>query len=135
MSALKNLSALVMCALVALPILACGPDYKKMEISGRKESPLGGKVEPNHVSVPEGMIVKAHIVPYNDDNELMQAHVFSHDPSILEVTAVVNDRDYAFIGKKPGRTRVEFQADGETVLVVEADVTEQPPPETIAAQP
>jgi hypothetical protein len=123
---MKNLFVGVVAALVAI---ACGPDYERTEISGTKSSPLGGEVKSNHVAVPEGMIVKAHVVPYNDDNEQMQAHVWSHDPDILEVIAVVNDRDYAFIGKKPGSTTVEFQADGETVFIVTAEVTTQPPPE------
>lgn len=131
----KKLVALAISCLVALPLLACGPDYQETEITGVKPSPLGGDVKPNHVSVPEGMIVKAHIVPVNDDREPMQAHVESRDTSILEVVAIVNDRDYAFIGKKPGRTEVVFQADGETVFVVHADVTAQPPPEDPTAQP
>lgn len=118
---------------IVLPVVACAPDYQRIDITGEKKSPLGGEVKPNHVSVPEGMIVKAHVVPYNDDGEPMQQHVFPRDPDVLEVIAVVNDRDYAFIGKKPGRTQVEFQADGETVLIVEAEVTAQPPPESTSA--
>ena len=120
---------------IVLPVIACGPNYERIELTGEKKSPLGGEVKANHVSVPEGMIVKAHVVPYNDDGEPMQQHVFPRDPDVLEVIAVVNDRDYAFIGKKPGRTQVEFQADGETVLIVEAVVTEQPPPESLPSDP
>lgn len=127
--ATKILSLLAVGGLLA----ACGPDYEKIEITAEKKSPLGGEVKSNHVSVPEGMIVKAHIVPYNDDGEAMQQHVFSRDPDVLEVVAIVNDRDYAFIGKKPGRTQVEFQAEGDTVLIVEAEVSEQPPPDQATA--
>lgn len=115
--------------LVAL--VACGPDYDRTEVTAVKPSPLGGAASNRQVTVPEGMIVKAHVVPFNEDNEPMQAHVVSRDTSVVEVVAVVNDRDYAFIGKKPGRTEVEFQADGETVFVVIAEVTAQPPPESI----
>lgn len=128
----KKILSLAVLGGIVLPVLACGPDYERIELTGEKKSPLGGEVKANHVSVPEGMIVKAHVVPYNDDNEPMQQHVFPRDPDVLEVLAIVNDRDYAFIGKKPGRTQVEFQADGETVLIVEAEVTVQPPPESMA---
>ena len=81
---MKLSNALLVIALFALPTTACGPDYERMEISGTKASPLGGEVKANHVSVPEGMIVKTHVVPFNDDDEMMQAHVFSADPDILE---------------------------------------------------
>ena len=131
----KKLLALAVSSLVGLSILACGPDYERTDITAVKPSPLGGDVKPNFVSVPEGMIVKAKVVPVDDDRELMQAHVFSHDESVLEVIAVVNDRDYAFIGKKPGKTEVEFQADGETVFRVVAEVTAQPAPEETGSQP
>jgi hypothetical protein len=125
----KKVFALVACACVTT-MIACGPDYEKTEVTAVKPSPLGGTASSRIVSVPEGMIVKAHVVSFNDDNEVMQAHVLSHDDSIVEVVAVVNDRDYAFIGKKAGRTEVEFQADGETVFTVIAEVTEQPEPDT-----
>lgn len=118
--------AALLCALMALPMVACGPDYDHLELSGEKASPLGGDVKENHITVPEGMIVKVHVVPWNDDKETMPGHVFSHDADTMEIAAIVNDRDYAFIGKKPGHTQVEFQADGKTVLIVEADVTPQP---------
>lgn len=131
MSIQKKVFALAACVMT---MIACGPDYEKTEITAVKPSPLGGTVSTRQVSVPEGMIVKAHVVTFNDDREAMHAHVLSHDDSIVEVVAVVNDRDYAFIGKKPGRTEVEFQADGETVFTVIAEVTPQPEPETTTSQ-
>lgn len=127
----KKVFALAACVVT---MIACGPDYYETEVTAVKPSPLGGTASNRLVSVPEGMIVKAHVVPFNDDREAMQAHVFSHDDTIVEVVAVVNDRDYAFIGKKPGRTEVEFQADGETVFTVIAEVTAQPAPEALADQ-
>ena len=122
----KKVFSLAACVMA---MVACGPDYERTEVTAIKPSPLGGTASSRQVSVPEGMIVKAHIVPFNDDGEAMQAHVVSRDESIVEVVAIVNDRDYAFIGKKPGRAEVEFQADGETVFVLIAEVTAQPPPE------
>lgn len=127
----KKLFALAACVAT---MIACGPDYEKMEVTAVKPSPLGGTASNRMVSVPEGMIVKAHIVPYNDDGEAMQAHVVSRDESVVEVVAIVNDRDYAFIGKRPGRAEVEFQADGETTFVLIAEVTAQPPPDTTSGE-
>lgn len=131
MSIGKKVCALAACVMT---MIACGPDYEKTEVTAVKPSPLGGTASNRLVSVPEGMIVKAHVVSFNDDNEIMNAHVLSHDDSIVEVVAVVNDRDYAFIGKRPGRTEVEFQADGEIVFSVVAEVTAQPAPETVSGQ-
>lgn len=127
----KKVVALAACVMT---MIACGPDYEKTEVTAVKPSPLGGTASSRLVSVPEGMIVKAHVVSFNDDKEIMQAHVVSHDDSIVEVVAVVNDRDYAFIGKRPGRTEVEFQADGEIVFSVIAEVTAQPEPDTTSSQ-
>ena len=131
MSIKKTMFALAACMMA---MIACGPDYEKTEVTAVKPSPLGGTASNRLVSVPEGMIVKAHVVTFNDDHEIMHAHVLSHDDSIVEVVAVVNDRDYAFIGKKAGTTEVEFQADGETVFTVIAEVTAQPPPDTTTDQ-
>jgi hypothetical protein len=130
----KKLLALAISAFVGLAVVACGPDYEKTVITQSTQTPLGGEVKPNLVSVPEGMIVTAYVAPFDDDDEHMQAHVISRDDTVLEVIAVVNDRNYAFIGKKPGKTLVEFQADGETVFVVEAEVTAQPAPEESGSQ-
>jgi hypothetical protein len=113
-----------------IAVAACGPDYERTDITAVKQSPLGGTVSSRTISVPEGMIVKAHVVPVNDDGELMQADVKSRDETVVEVTAIVNDRDYAFIGKTPGKTEVEFRADGEVVFVLIAEVTPQPAPES-----
>jgi len=110
---------------LALGLAACGPDYDHIEISSVK-SPPGAEVRSSRIAVPEGMIVVSHVVPWNDDNETMSAHVRARDPEVIEVTPVVNDRNYAFIGKKAGHTQVEFIADDKVVLIVEADVSAQP---------
>lgn len=121
---------LVGLALAIAPLaIGCGPDYERMEITGQKASPLGGEVRGNRVSVPEGMVVKANIVPYDDDQQKMPVRVFAHDPDVLEVAPTVNESNWVFIGKRPGRTRVEYVAGADTVLIVEADVTPQPDPE------
>jgi hypothetical protein len=113
-----------------IAVAACGPDYERTDITAVKQSPLGGTVTTRSITVPEGMIVKAHVVPTNDDGDLMQADVKSRDETVVEIAAIVNDRDYAFIGKSVGKTEVEFRADGEVVFVLIAEVTPQPPPES-----
>ncbi|AKU97969.1 hypothetical protein AKJ09_04633 [Labilithrix luteola] len=110
----------------ALALGACGPSYDHTEITGVVASPLGGTVTFQRVEIPEGMIVKAHIVSLNDDDDLMGGTVRSHDESIVGVSSLVSDRDFAFEGRKPGRTDVEILADGKLVLVLEAIVSAQP---------
>jgi hypothetical protein len=129
MSIGKKVFGLAACLVL---MVACGPKYDRTDVTAVKPSPLGGTASNRQISVPEGMIVKAHVVPFNDDNQAMQAHVVSRDPSVVEVVAVVNDRDYAFIGRKTGTAEVEFQADGDEVFVIVAELTAQPPPETLS---
>ena len=127
MSSLMNVvrSALIL-GVLSFGAIACGAEYERTEITGVRVSNLGGEVSVQRIDVPEGLIVKAHIVVWNDDNEAMTLSVRAVDPNIVEVAGVVNDRDYAFIGKKQGRTAVQFLADGKVVLTVQADVTAQP---------
>lgn len=116
----------VLGALCFIGSVACGPDYDRLELTGQKGSPLGGTVNAQMISIPEGMIVKVHVVPWNDDDEPMRGGARSLDTSILDVWPVVSDRDFAFVANKVGRTSVEFQANGRTVLTVHAEVTPQP---------
>jgi len=111
---------------LALSLAACGPEYDRTEITGVRKTQLGGDVSTQRIEVPEGLVIKAHIVVWNDDNEQMELAVRSKDPSIIEVAGVVNERDYAFLGKRRGRTEIEFVADDTVVLTVEANVTAQP---------
>jgi hypothetical protein len=114
-----------------LGLAACGPDYDHTEISAVKSPALGGGLTMQKLDVHEGLIVKAHIVVWNDDKEPMPLDVRAVDPTIVEVAGVVSDRDYAFVGLKAGHTQVEFRADGDVVLTVDADVLpqpDQPPP-------
>jgi hypothetical protein len=111
-------------AIATLP--ACGPDYDRMEITNVNTPPMGGTVNFQRIEIIEGTIVTARIEPRNDDNESMHCHVRAELPNILEVSAVVNDRVYAFIGQHEGTTKVEFTAGDEVVLIVEAIVKPQP---------
>jgi hypothetical protein len=113
-------------ATLAIGVAACGPEYERTEITGVKQTDLGGNITIEQINVPEGLIIKAHIVVWNDDNVQMPLAVRAVDPSIIEVAGVVNDRDYAFVGLKQGHTQIQFVAEDTVVLTVEADVTAQP---------
>jgi hypothetical protein len=126
MSARSLLSAIALLGATAL--VGCGPDYDRTDIGGVLLPP-GGEINHARVVVPQGLVVKAHIVPFNDDDEAMPLQIRSGNPELLEVAATINDRDFVFLGKRLGSTTVELKADGKVVLVLDAIVTEQPSPE------
>ncbi len=106
--------------------VACGPDYERMELSGRVQEDFGGTIDLQRLEVHEGMIVKSHIVAWNDDHEAMPLVVRVDDTSTVELANAISDRDYVFIGRKVGKTRITFEADGVLVLIVDAEVLPQP---------
>jgi hypothetical protein len=112
----------------ATALVGCGPDYDRTEISGVIDPP-GGEINHARLVVPQGTLVKAHIVPFNDDDEPMSLQVRSANPDLLEVAPTINDHDFVFLGKRLGSTTVELKADGKVVLVLDATVSEQPSPE------
>jgi hypothetical protein len=116
--------------LLAGSAVACGPDYERTEFSGvvADDFTRGGSsaISVRHITVHEGMILKSHIVSWNDDDETMPLDVRSEDPGKLEVGRVITPHDFVFIGRSVGKTRVSFRAGGELVLIVEADVLPQP---------
>jgi hypothetical protein len=127
---LSRAGALAVVALAALltPALAgCGPDYDHTDITSVHQSPLGGSVNYTRISVPAGMVVTAHLASYDDSHGLMSMELRSRDTSIVEVTTVISDHDYAFFGLRAGTTQVELRADNKLVLVLDAVVTDQPP--------
>ena len=124
----RAFQALVLVGL-ALGVVACGPEYDRTTFSGTVADDLtaaGTGASVNRLSVHEGMILKSHIVAWNDENVQMKLSVRALDPSVLDVAAVISPHDFAFVGKKVGKTRVEFVADDTLVLVVNADVLPQP---------
>lgn len=111
---------------VAFALTGCGPDYDHTEISGQRIGSLGGRVDRSRIEVPEGMIVTAHIVAYNDDDEVMSTSVRSADPNVVDVREIITEHDYAFVGMRVGTTDIEIAAGGKTVLVISAVVVPQP---------
>lgn len=105
---------------------ACGPDYDHTDITGVKASGLAGSFDKAKLDVHEGLIVKAHIVGWNDDREAVPLEVRAVDPTVVEVAGIISDRDYAFVGLRSGHTQIELRFEGEVVLIVEADVHPQP---------
>lgn len=112
---------------IAITTMACGPDFERLDITA-VNTPGGsvrGQVSYTRVVVPEGMIVTARVEPFNDNGKSMHGNIRSMDPSTLEVSPAINDRVFAFIGHRQGRTTLEFFADDEVVLIVEAEVVPQ----------
>ena len=109
LSTLRRVTLATSLALAAAFVTGCGADYDRTDITAVKASPLGGSVTTSRVEVPVGMIVKARIVSYDDDRKEMDNDFHMKDPSIAEVTGVVSDGDYAFLGLQTGSTEVEIR--------------------------
>jgi hypothetical protein len=118
----------VIVAALAHIVTGCKPQYDHTDITNVVRSKLGGDMSIQHLGVPEGMILKAHIVVYNDHKDPMPLEIRSSNPDMVEVAMVVSDRDYAFIGKRAGHAEIQFIGDGQPVVTIEADVTPQPRP-------
>jgi hypothetical protein len=113
--------------LLSLSAVACGPDFQRIDITAvnTPAGPVQGQINYQRIVIPEGMIVTARIEPFNDNGKSMHGHVRSMNPSKLEISPAINDRVFAFIGQGVGQTQVEFYADDEVVLIVDAEVVPQ----------
>lgn len=105
---------------------ACGPEYDRTEFTAVVPDDFGGGIDVTSIRVHEGMILKSHIVAWNDDREPMSLVLRSENPQVLEIANVITAHDYVFIGRKQGDTLVELVADGEVVLRIPAQVVAQP---------
>ena len=121
---MKRRIALGLVTLAAVVVSACNADYDRLELT-KQPSKIGGDITRSRLVVPVGMIVKAHLAPIDDDQEVMNATVTVLDDSILDAASVVSEADFAFIGLKPGETEIILKADGKTVLIIPTTVTEQ----------
>jgi hypothetical protein len=114
-------------SLLLLALVACGgPDYDHTDISSIKQSELGGGIDKATLSVPEGLVVTAHIQSWDDDKKSMALSIRSHDSNVVEIAGVISPNDYAFIGLKAGHTQIDFSAGDTVVMTIDADVTSQP---------
>lgn len=114
----------LVCLTLSLGLAACEGDFNRVEIK-KQPSKIGGDITRSRLEVPVGMIVKAHLAPLDDDFDVMDATVTVDDDSVLEAAPVVSEADFAFIGLKPGATEIVLRANGRTVLIIPAVVTEQ----------
>ena len=124
----RTFGLLAVVAAVAAGSAGCAAEYDHTEISGFRPSLFssGEGVDRSRITVHSGMIVTAHVISYNDDNNIMTMSVRARDPSIVDVSNVISDHDFAFIGMKPGVTEVEVVAGNKVVLIISAVVLEQP---------
>lgn len=103
----------------------CRANYSHTDISRVSSNDLPSTVTALHIAVTQGSIVTAHIAPFNNDEKPMVGDVQSSDPSTLQVLRAFDDKNYAFLGVKTGKTTVMFLADGIVVATIQADVTAQ----------
>jgi len=109
--------------------VACGPSYDHTELTGTVTGSLqGAEINFQHVTVPEGTLLKVHLVSLDSSNKPMDNQLSTDDPSVMQTVQVQSDRDYAFLGLKVGQTKVTIKANENTVLILDAIVTPQPAP-------
>lgn len=119
---------LLVVALCVLGTNGCVATYARTEIgavSGSNELP--STVTGRHISLTVGAVVTAHIGPFNTDGNPMVGDVASEDNSVLEVSRAYGEKNYAFLGRRAGKTHVELKADGVVVALIDAEVLEQVP--------
>jgi hypothetical protein len=123
------LSHAVFAVAIAAGMMGCKSEYDRTVITaGSRPSPFPGHVTEESILVTNGTVTTAHIVSYNDDDNIMTMNVRAVDPTVLDVSNVISDHDFAFVGLKVGTTDVEIRADDKVVLVISASVVAQPAP-------
>jgi hypothetical protein len=103
-------------------------EYDRLDIRPQIASPAtlqGGWISRSEIKIPEGMLMKAHITVYDDDDKPMPLTIRSRNPRVLEVSTIVNPDDYAFIGKEVGSAAIELVANETLILTIEATVSRQ----------
>ncbi len=116
-----------LCALGAIAACGCTSSYSRTDITSVSQSnELTSSVTGRHILLTVAGVVTAHIGPFNSDNNPMVGDVASEDNSILEVSRTYGDKNYAFLGRRAGKTAIELKADGIVVARIEAEVVEQP---------
>lgn len=112
----------------------CGDDYSHTQVTSVVGSFTGpttsskDTIDPSHIQITEGNILKAHIVVFNDDDEQMPLTIKVTTPGKMEVAAATTPDDYTFIGIEVGQAEIQLIADGNRILSIKADVVAQPAP-------
>lgn len=126
---IRGVAALAVALTLAAGTTGCAAEYDRTEITaGTRPALFPGRVDRQTIQVTNGMVVTAHIVSYNDDNNIMTMSLRATDATVLDVSNVISDHDFAFIGLKVGTTEVEILADNKVVLVIPVTVVPQPAP-------
>lgn len=123
---MKNLTKLALLPALVLAV-GCGPSYQEHRVT-QVHAAAGGDVPQStlQVTLPEGAILTANMVPYDTDDEIMEnSDVTSDDPTILEVIHVAgkSGTTYAFIGRREGRTTVRYYGENREVRSEPATVS------------
>lgn len=77
--------------------------------------PSGGELSDERLYLPVGSVLTARITSYDENDDVMDTDVLVEDSSILEVHPVFGNSSFAFLGVKPGSTKVSLLADGQVV--------------------
>lgn len=120
----KMLSSALLLAALASQV-GCAATYDRTEITEVSQGSLPGAVSLNQVTVAEGALVTARVIPYNSDGHPIEGTILSDNPKVLECVRAT-DNKWAFLGVTPGKTTVVFLADGQVVGRATAEVTGQP---------
>ncbi len=126
---MNRFSFLLAFAIAALGTVACGPDYKTTTFTSVVPGAPGNEINSSHVTLAEGTVLKAHIESDNSSNDKMGNTITSSDPSIADVAYVISDHDWLFLGNKAGHTTITIKANEDTVIILDANVIPQPPPQ------
>ena len=116
----RLLASFALCALSG-----CVASYARTDIDSVSFSEVAVSINARGISMPVGVLAKAHIAPLNSDDNPMVGDVRSDDTTIMEVVRAPGEKNYAFLALRPGKTKVILLADGEQVGALEAVVTEQ----------
>lgn len=123
----KRVRVLFAVSLLATFALGCGRHYEEHDVQEIKANG-GGRIDDLTVSLPEGAVLTAKLIPLDNDEEPMSdPDVRSDDPNVLGVLRVADGTSvhFAFVGRAPGRTTVRYFAESRQVRQAPAIVSER----------
>jgi hypothetical protein len=119
-----------LCAACALAVLACGspakPRFDHLTYSEVSLAPIAPQLEPNRVTISEGIVVKARVRAIDRDGEPMSGRVSlrPENSGVLDV-APGPEGTLVFVGVADGQTMIEVSLGGRAVGRVEGLVVPQ----------